>query len=171
MSDRNNIEHRAIIILWEGKALCLNGQKDLIATMANAGVITADHPTVVELNSVDLAKAAYLKATVESSEEAKLPDEVDPVLHSIEVIGTKYNGLTSNQFTVKIFGDVIAQVHKRSCGLPRDLEFISAIDVLSNHTITAKYASALKKYGVNKTMLEIIRNAYNAYNVNQDEFI
>lgn len=171
MSNLNNEEPRAIIIQWHGRAFGLNNQKNLIAAMAEAGVITVDHPTVIELNSEDLAKAAYLRAVIGYDSEVKLPEEIDPIIHSIEIIGTRYNGISGSQFTAKIFGDIIAEIHKKSIGMPIDLEFITAMDVLSNRTITAKYASTLKKYGVTKVMLETIHNAYNAYHVNQNEFI
>jgi hypothetical protein len=171
MSNPNAIESRALIIQWQGKAFGLENQKRLIAAMVDANVISVNNPTIVELSGEDLAKAAYLKAVMGNDVEVKLPEDIDPILHSIEIVGTRYNGLNSNQFTVKIFGDIIAEVHKRSVGLSHDLELITAMDILANHTITQKYSNVLKKYGVTKTMLETIRNAYNAYHVNQAEFI
>lgn len=171
MSNPSTTESRALIIQWQGKAFGLENQKQLIAAMADAGVITINNPTIVELNGEDLAKAAYLRAIICNDGEVNLPEDIDPVLHSIEIVGTRYSGLNSNQFTVKIFGDIIAEVHKRSIGISHDLELITAMDILANHTITQKYANALKKYGVTKTMLETIRNAYNAYHVNQAEFL
>lgn len=171
MSNPSTTESRALIIQWQGKAFGLENQKQLIAAMADAGVITINNPTIVELNGEDLAKAAYLRAIICNDTEVKLPNDVDPILHSIEIVGTRYKGLNSNQFTVKIFGDIIAEVHKRSVGLSHDLELITAMDILASHTITQKYANALKQYGVTKTMLETIRNAYNAYHVNQEEFL
>ena len=171
MSNPSKTESRALIIQWQGKAFGLENQKQLIVAMADAGVITINNPTIVELNGEDLAKAAYLRAIMCNDTEVKLPNDVDPILHSIEIVGARYSGLNSNQFTVKIFGDIIAEVHKRSVGLSHDLELITAMDILASHTITQKYANALKQYGVTKTMLETIRNAYNAYHVNQEEFL
>lgn len=171
MSNPSKTESRALIIQWQGKEFGLENQERFVCAMAEAGVILQNHPTIIELNSEDLAKAAYLKAIMCNDTEVKLPNDVDPILHSIEIVGARYGGLNSNQFTVKIFGDIIAEVHKRSVGLPHDLELITAMDILASHTITQKYANALKQHGVTKTMLETIRNAYNAYHVNQEEFL
>lgn len=163
-------EPRAIIIQWHGKELGLENQKALIEAMVNAGIITANNPTIVELNSEDLAKAAYLKAITEG-DVVKLPEDIDPITHSIEVIGTRYKDLDANTISIKIVGDIIAELHKQSMGIPQDIEFVSAIDILANKTITAKYASVLRKYGVTRAILQVIHNAYSIYNVNQKEFI
>lgn len=171
MSNPSATESRALIIQWQGKALGFDNQERIVNAMAEVGVILVNKPTVIEFNSEDLAKAAYLRAIINNDSEVNLPEDIDPVLHSIEIVGTRYSGLNSNQFTVKIFGDIIAEVHKRSVGISHDLELITAMDILASHTITQKYANALKKYGVTKTMLETIRNAYNAYHVNQAEFL
>lgn len=165
-----NEEPRAIIIQWHGKQLGLENQKRLIEAMVDAGIITENKPTAIELTSEDLAKAAYFRA-INDSDCVHLPDDIDPIIHSIEVIGTKYKDLNSNMFTIKVVGDIIAELHKQSMGIPQDIEFISAVEVLANKTITTKYSNALRKFGVTKTMLETIRSSYNIYHANKKDFI
>lgn len=139
--------------------------------MVEAGVIAVNKPTIVELDGDDLAKAAYLKAVIGLNGEVKLPDDIDPIIHSIEVVGARYGNLEFSMASARIVGDIISELHKQSTGIAQDPEFISAIDILANNTITAKYASTLKKYRVSKQMLEVIRNAYNIYHVNQASFL
>lgn len=170
MSNPSKEESRAIIIQWHGKALGLDNQKNLIEAMVEAGIITVDRPVIIEFNSDDLAKAAYLKAVLGANEDVVLPRDIDPILTSIVVIGKRYGKMDSNSFTIHIMRDVMSEVHKKSIGLLPDTELISALEILATKTITAKYAPELKKLGISKAMLEVIRNVYNSYYVTEQNF-
>lgn len=165
-------EPRCIVILWNGKEMGPGFASTVKQAMQEKGTVV-ELVDYYEMDGEALAKAAYLRALI-AENSVKLPDDIDPILTSIGVIGARYAGVLAsgtNAFAIKLTGDIIAELHKQSTGIARDITLISAIEILATKTITAKYATALKQHNMNRTCLEAIKNIYSLYYGNQADFL
>lgn len=165
-------EPRCIVILWNGKEMGPDFANQVKHAMHEKGVVV-ELVDYYEMDGEALAKAAYLRALV-AENSVKLPEDIDPIFASIGVIGSRYSGVLASGvsgFAIKLTGDIIAELHKQSTGIPRDVTLISAIEILATKTITAKYASALKQNHISRPALEAIKNIYDLYYGNQAEFL
>lgn len=164
MSNPNNHEPRCIVIMWQGKELGEPFATSVKNIMAQMGIIV-ELVDYYEMDGESLAKSAYLRALA-TKETVVLPEDIDPIATSIEVIGKRYDKFLESgpsAFAVKLTGDVIAEIHKASNGIPKDLALITAIEILATKTITAKYNKQLRDYHLSRITLETIRNIYATY--------
>ena len=168
MSNPNNHEPRCIVIMWQGKELGEPFAASVKNIMAQMGIIV-ELVDYYEMDGESLAKSAYLRALA-TKETVILPEDIDPIATSIEVVGKRYSKFLESgptAFAVQLTGDVIAEIHKASNGIPKDLALISAIEILATKTITSKYSKQLRENKLSHTTLETIRNVYSVYHGTQ----
>lgn len=162
----NSMEPRAIIIVWQGKETPEDIIARMISIMADCGAAIPEMVTAKQFDAEGLAKCLGGTINIDTSNILNKED-LDPIYNSIVFIGTYYKECIANTgaFALQLSADISTERYKRSTGKPTNESLMTAVEILATSVINShKYANVLSEYGIKKSVLEVIHNAYRYYN-------
>lgn len=161
----NSMEPRAIVIVWQGKEVPEDIIARMIAIMADCGAAIPEMVTAKQFDADGLAKCIGGSISIDTSGILNKED-LDPIYNAIVYIGTEYKECITNNsaFALRLSADISDERYKRATGKPGNESLLTAVEILSKKTISAKYAPFLNEYGIKKSTLEVIHTAYHYYN-------
>ena len=162
----NNMEPRAIIIVWQGKEVPDDVVRKAIALMADCGAVIPEMVTTKQFDADGLTKCLGGCINIDTTGILDKND-LDPIYNSIVFIGTYYKECIANPsaFALQLSADLSTERYKRATGKPANDALMNAVEILATKTIsTNKYSAVLTEYGMKKNILEVIHTAYRYYN-------
>ena len=162
----NNMEPRAIVIVWQGKEVPEDIMARMIAIMADCGAAIPEMVTAKQFDADGLAKCIGGCINIDTTGILNKND-LDPIYNSIVFIGTYYKECIANPsaFALQLSADLSTERYKRATGKPANDALMNAVEILATKTIsTNKYSAVLTEYGMKKNILEVIHTAYRYYN-------
>lgn len=162
----NSMEPRAIVIVWQGKEVPEDIIAKMIAIMADCGAAIPEMVTAKQFDADGLAKCIGGSINIDTSGILNKED-LDPIYNAIVFIGTYYKECIANTgaFALQLSADISTERYKRSTGKPTNESLMTAVEILATKVINShKYANVLSEYGIKKSVLEVIHNAYRYYN-------
>lgn len=162
----NSMEPRAIVIVWQGKEVPEDIIARMIAIMADCGAAIPEMVTAKQFDADGLAKCIGGSINIDTSGILNKED-LDPIYNAIVFIGTYYKECIANTgaFALQLSADISTERYKRSTGKPTNESLMTAVEILATKVIYShKYANVLSEYGIKKSVLEVIHNAYRYYN-------
>lgn len=162
----NSMEPRAIVIVWQGKEVPEDIIARMIAIMADCGAAIPEMVTAKQFDADGLAKCIGGSINIDTSGILNKED-LDPIYNAIVFIGTYYKECIANTgaFALQLSADISTERYKRSTGKPTNESLMTAVEILATKVINShKYANVLSEYGIKKSVLEVIHNAYRYYN-------
>lgn len=160
------MEPRAIVIVWQGKEVPEDIIARMIAIMADCGAAIPEMVTAKQFDADGLAKCIGGSINIDTSGILDKED-LDPIYNAIVYIGTYYKECIANTgaFALQLSADISTERYKRSTGKPTNESLMTAVEILATKVINShKYANVLSEYGIKKSVLEVIHNAYRYYN-------
>ena len=153
---------QAFVFLCEGRRLSPNEVASVAEELSRQIQQDVDKIVVVHFNEADIARMCMKQTVSEDKVNEKIQEDLDPIQEALKFIGSTYNNgsmsRTPLEFAFKFKKD-LSEAKGRvafnpSSTLATDRALINAVDILIDCDVNPNY---LRKYGVTKAMLDIIR--------------